>query len=373
MANARADCSPAKLSALGGRFQIPGQCLEAQPYGEGHINDTFVLHFDQSGRPVRYILQRLNAEVFQDPLAVMANIVAVTRHLAMKLEARGLSETSRRVLTLVPTREELPYLVDEAGDVWRVYVFVEAATSHGFITGPGQAFQVARAVGRFQADLADYQGPRLVETIPHFHDTRRRFEAFRTALEADPLNRAITIKAEIARALAHESLAAALLTLSEQGLLPERITHNDTKLNNVLLDDQSGEGICLLDLDTVMPGLGLCDFGDLVRSACNPVAEGERDLTRVQTLVPVFHALAKGYLEGHQGELRPLERAHLLTAGKVITYECGLRFLTDFLLGDSYFRIHRPGQNLDRGRTQFALLHSLETLEESLQRFVESL
>ncbi|HQR67479.1 MAG TPA: phosphotransferase, partial [Thermoanaerobaculia bacterium] len=219
--------------------------------------------------------------------------------------------------------------------------------------------------------LSDLPPPRLDETIPHFHDTPRRLARVREVVAADPRNRAAGVAREIAFVERRDSLAGSLASLAAAGLLAERVTHNDTKLNNVLLDDATGEGICVIDLDTVMPGLLLHDFGDMVRTAANPVAEDERDAARVVASVPMFEALVRGYLEAMAGALSSLERERLVVAGKLLTYECGMRFLTDHLEGDVYFRVHRDGHNLDRARTQFALVASLEAQEGALSRLVE--
>jgi len=354
-------------------FAILGDFLEAVPYGNGHINDTFSAIFDQGGTLVRYILQRINDRVFREPLKLMENIAHVTNHIRAKLEAEGVEDTSREVMTLVKTLEGKDCHVDGEGHVWRCYIFVEGAKSYDIIESPAQAFQAAKAFGSFQRNLMDYAGPRLHETIPSFHDTRVRFQALQRAIENDRCNRAQLAREEVSFALANEALVDSLLALKARGEIQERITHNDTKLNNVLLDDVTGEGMCVLDLDTVMPGLSLYDFGDMVRTATNPAAEDERDLGRIQVQVPMFEALARGYLEGMDGALSPAERDRLALAGRLLTFECGLRFLTDFLDGDTYFRVHREGHNLDRCRTQFALVRALEVQEERLSRYVRSL
>jgi aminoglycoside phosphotransferase (APT) family kinase protein len=257
--------------------------------------------------------------------------------------------------------------------VWRCYLFVEGARSYDLLENPGQAYQAAKAFGGFQRLLADYQGPRLHETIPNFHHTPSRFETLRRAIAADRHNRAARAAAEIRATLARESLAHSLVALQERGELPERITHNDTKLNNVLLDERTGEGLCILDLDTVMPGLSLYDFGDMVRTATNPVAEDALEVDRIHVQEAMFQALAKGYLEGTEGTLLPAERERLVLAGQLLTFENAIRFLTDFLDGDTYYPIHREAHNLDRTRTQLALLASLEAHEGRLNAFVRSL
>jgi hypothetical protein len=355
------------------KFDILGDFVSALPYGNGHINDTFVAIFDQGGTAVRYILQRINDNVFKNPVMLMENIVNVTKHIRGKAEAAGIEDISKRVLTLVQTLNGEDYVKDEDGHIWRCYIFVENAKSWDILESPSQAYEAAKAFGAFQRDLMDYNGPRLFETIPMFHNTRNRFATLKNAIQDDAKNRAASVAAEIEFAMSHEDLANSLLSLQEKGLVPERITHNDTKLNNVLLDDKTGEGICVLDLDTVMPGLSLYDFGDMVRTATNPVAEDELDVSKVIVQTPMFEAIAKGYIEGTAGTLLPVEKECLVTSGKLLTFECGIRFLTDYLQGDTYFKIKREAHNLDRCRTQFALVKSLEEHEERLTKFVSTL
>jgi hypothetical protein len=355
------------------QFNILGDFISAEPYGNGHINDTFAVIFNQGGTPVRYILQRINDGIFKNPIKLMENIVNVTKHINEKAKARGIEDITRRVLTLVQTLNGENFVCDQDGSVWRCYIFIEKSKSWDIIETPDQAFEAAKAFGAFQRDLMDYKGPQLFETIPMFHHTRSRFATLQKAIQGDSRNRAIYVKAEIDFALSNENLANSLLALQEKGVIPERITHNDTKLNNVLLDNETGEGICVLDLDTVMPGLSLYDFGDMVRTATNPVAEDELDTSKVVLQVPMFEAIAKGYLEGTAGTLLPVEKDHLITSGKLLTFECGIRFLTDYLQGDTYFKIKRESHNLDRCRTQFALVKSLEEHEERLMCFVSKL
>ena len=351
-------------------FDIPGVFARAAPHGGGHINDTFAVSYLVGGLEAKYIAQRLNGKIFGDPVGVMENIAHVIGHLRGKAVERGQTDIDRRFLTLVKALDGRDYAFDGDGGLWRCYVLIGGARTWDILKSPRQAYEVAKAFGAFQRDLMDYEGPRLFETIPMFHHTPRRFAALEGAIQADTKNRAASAKAEIDFALSGKGLADRLVSLQEGGSLPERITHNDTKINNVLLDDATGEGVCVLDLDTVMPGLSLYDFGDLVRSATNPVAEDERDVSKVVVQAPIFGALAGGYLEGLAGALLPIERENLVTAGMLLAFECGIRFLTDFLQGDVYFKTARPGHNLDRCRTQFALLRSLEEREEALTALI---
>jgi Ser/Thr protein kinase RdoA (MazF antagonist) len=358
---------PPDLRAVARAFALPAEAEAFEPYGSGHINDTWAMTL--RGGPVRrVILQRINTAVFRDPDGLMANVARVTGHVSAKLA--GVPDAARRSLSLIPTRSGAGYHRDGKNRIFRAYPFIEGARSWDVLTSPRQAYEAAKAFGTFQRLLMDLPPPRLVETIPHFHDTPRRLARLREVVAADPVNRAKGVAAEIAFVLSREALAGILASLLSSGVLSERVTHNDTKLNNVLLDDATGEGICVIDLDTVMPGLLLHDFGDMVRTAANPVAEDERDVSKVVVSVPMFEALARGYLEAMGSDLSPPERDRLVLSGKLLTYECGMRFLTDHLEGDVYFRIHRPGHNLDRARTQFALLRSLEESEERLSRIV---
>lgn len=359
------------VRAIAERFEVSGDCLQAVPYGTGHINDTYAATFRRGGVRERFIVQRLNRSIFKDPASLMENILRVTSHQQRQLRARGAGDRKRRALQVIPTREGDCYLADEAGDAWRMYVFVEGARTFDVVESPRQAGEAARAFGRFQQDLVDLPGRRLAETIPAFHDTPLRFRALEQAVERDALNRAATAEQEIEFALRCEGLAGLLTRHQSEGRVPERIVHNDTKLNNVMLDDATGEGICVIDLDTVMPGLVLYDFGDMVRSAVSPAAEDERDVGKVGVRMCMFEALVDGYLDSAEF-LNATERGLLPAAGKVISFESGIRFLTDYLWGDVYFKTHREGHNLDRCRTQFQLVRSIEEHEEQMNAYVAS-
>lgn len=359
------------LRTTASAFALYGRYVTGASHGSGHINDTYVVEFDQAGVRVRYLLQRVNHRVFKDVPGLMDNIRRVCAHAATKA-ANGDGRTdSRRCLVLVPTRQGLPCHQDEAGSWWRCYLFIEGARTHDLIEHPGQAREAARAFGAFQNLLADLPGARLHETIPDFHHTRRRFDSLRAAIASDRNNRAARARSEIAFALAQEKLVDVLLDLQARGELPERVTHNDTKLNNVMIDNATGEGLCVIDLDTVMPGLALYDFGDMVRSATNSTAEDDPDPAQVKARLPVFEALVEGYLASAGAFLTNAERAHLAFSGRLITFEIGIRFLTDFLDGDVYFKTKRPEHNLDRARNQFALVHSLEAQQSVMEAFVQ--
>jgi Ser/Thr protein kinase RdoA (MazF antagonist) len=353
--------------AAASQFEFSGEVLSLTPHGGGHINDTYLVTSEAQGAPVRYILQHINGRVFRDPVAVMQNVERVTAHLAT--QTVGQPDTARRALRLVPARDERKWHVDAQGETWRAYRFIENARSYETATSSEQAFQAARAFGGFQQQLASLPPPRLHETIPDFHDTPKRLAALERAIAADVAGRAALAKPEIDFVRARQSITGILLDAD----LPERITHNDTKFNNVLLDDKTGEAVCVIDLDTVMPGLALYDFGDMVRTTTSPAAEDEKDLSLVTMQFPMFEALVHGYLESADAFLTVAERRYLAFSGKLITFEIGIRFLADHLAGDTYFKVHREGHNLDRCRTQFKLVESIEQQEAEMNRLVESI
>lgn len=347
-------------------FQVPGEFVSARPHGSGHINDTYCVTFDQVGVKTCYIFQRINHHVFKNPAALMENVQRVTEHLAERTVHEP--DANRRVLRLVPASDGEAFHSDEAGNHWRAYLFIEGARTYDAVESPQQAFEAAKAFGHFQSMLSDLPPPRLHDTIPHFHHTPKRFAALERAIEANVNNRAAQAKREIEFALKRKPIVSVLLDAN----LPERITHNDTKFNNVMLDDNTGRGICVIDLDTVMPGLAVYDFGDMVRTTTSPTAEDERDLSKVQMQFPMFEALVKGYLASASEFLTKAERELLAFSGKLITFEIGMRFLADFLSGDTYFKVHREGHNLDRCRTQFKLVESIEEQEARMKKLVMS-
>jgi len=353
----------AGLAALG--FAVEGALVDVLPYGSGHINDSYCAVFEQNGRRERFLLQRINTHIFHDPAALMENIERVTTHIAGKMPARA--DGSRRMLTLLRARDGSPVQVDEDGDFWRMYRFIEGARSYDVVESAAQAYEAARAFGEFQRMLADLPAPRLNETIPDFHNTPKRLAALRRATELDVLGRAREAEREIAFVIARESVTRLLVDAG----LPERVTHNDTKINNVLLDERTGKGICVIDLETVMPGLAPFDFGDMVRTMSCRAAEDERDLSLMRVEMKMFEALAQGYLSVAGEFLTDAEKGKLVDAGRVITLEQGIRFLTDYLEGDRYYKVHWAGHNLDRARAQFRLVESIEEQAVAMERAVE--
>lgn len=354
-------------------FLISGSFVEATPYGSGHINETVAVVFEQGGKRLRYILQRINHHVFKNPPAVMENILRVTEAATESLKESGHADVARRTLTVIPAKNGQPFVIDGEGYHWRCYTFIEGASTYDIVSSPEQAYEAARAFGNFQSQVANLQGGRLHETILNFHHTRSRFDRFMQVVAEDPKGRLKDVRAEVDYIRSLESCVDVLLNLAASDEIPERITHNDTKLNNVMIDDATGEAICVIDLDTVMPGLALYDFGDMMRTATSPAAEDELDLSKVTMQMSMFQALARGYLSSAGGFLTPAEKAYLPFSGKLITLEIGIRFLTDHLEGDVYFKIHRPDHNLDRARTQLALVRSIAEQEDEMRKYVDSL
>jgi hypothetical protein len=359
------------IRAISALFDLRADFLHAHPHGSGHINDTYCATFDQAGQRVRHVVQRINHHVFKEPLKLMENVDRVTRHALATLKAGDSPEAHRRTLTCIPSIDGQPYARDAEGNYWRVYPFIEGARGYDELETNEQAFQAARAFGDFQKLAATLGGPRLHETIPHFHDTPKRLEALEAAIAGDRAGRAAGVAAEIAFARAHAADCSRITDLIAAGIIPERIAHNDTKLNNVLLDDATAEGVCVIDLDTTMPGSVLYDFGDMVRTATPTSREDDPDPANISVRLDRFEALVKGYLSSATF-LNAAELENLAFSGKLITLEVGIRFLTDYLDGDVYFKIKRRTHNLDRCRNQFAFVKALEasmpTMEEIVAR-----
>ncbi len=339
-------------------FEIQGRIVEAGVFGSGHINDTFLLR-TRPDDPYDYLLQRINHRIFKDVAALQENIERVTTHIRKKLGARPGSDPDREVLTLVRCRDGTTYSRDAEGSYWRVYLFIEGTRSYDIVDSPARAYQGGRAFGRFQAMLADLPWPPLHETIPRFHDIDYRLDNFADALKRDPLNRAAAVREEIGFVERRADEMRTIKRLGEAGKIPLRITHNDTKFNNVLLDE-NGRALCVTDLDTVMNGYVHYDFGDSIRTSTNTGAEDEADLDKVSMDIGLFEGYARGFLEETGAFLNPVEIDHLAFSGRLLTYIIGLRFFTDHLDGDHYFKIHVEGHNLRRARAQFKLLRSME-------------
>ena len=346
-------------------FRARGDFISAEPYGNGHINDTYRVTENLVGTEVHYLLQRINHSIFKRPDLLMENIVRVTNHVRRKLARYPLWKT----LTVIPAKDGAPFVRDDAGNWWRLYIFIEGAQTYDTIEDERQAFEVARMFAGYQNLLADLPAPRLHETIPDFHNTLVRLNMLDAAAETDAFRRKAEVAAELAFVEERRAQCGRLIERHARGEIPERITHNDTKLNNVMLDDNTGECVCVIDLDTVMPGFALYDFGDMVRSAASASREDERDLSQVGCRISMFEALTWGYLAGADF-LLPAEIEELAFSARLVTLTIGIRFLTDYLSGDVYFKTRRPGQNIDRCRVQFQTVRSMEAQAEAMERVV---
>ena len=354
------------IEAIAANFALDAPPTKTQSFGSGHINDTYSLTCKK-----RYVLQRINHDIFKDPPAMMDNIKRVTDHIRNKLTEQG-SDLAGRQLEVISTVEGGLCHKDDEGNYWRVYNRIENAVTYDTLESVELAREAARMFGWFQRMLADLGGAQLYETIPDFHTTPKRLETFRQVLKEDTCNRAKDAIAEIDFVLKHAEICGVLLDNVAQGNIPIRITHNDTKINNVMLDESTHKGVCVIDLDTVMPGLSLYDFGDMVRTATHQAAEDERDLTKITMQMPMFEMLVKGFAEQTHAFLTPAEKKYLAFSGKLITFEQMIRFLADHLAGDTYYKIHRQGHNLDRARTQMKLVQSIIEQEEEMNSIADS-
>ena len=339
-------------------------------YGAGHINDTFAVRAADGSR--RWILQRINTDTFTDPAGLMENVCGVTSYLRRQILARG-GDPERETLNVVPTRAGGSYYDDGEGGAWRAYLFVEGTVCLQKVESEGDFYTVAETFGHFQKQLADYPAATLHETIARFHDTPNRYANFEKALAADVCGRARDVAAEVAFIRAREADCHVLVDQLAAGVLPLRVTHNDTKLNNVLIDQATGKGICVIDLDTVMPGLSAYDFGDSIRFGANDCAEDEPDQTKVHFSLPLYEVFTRGYLSAAGDAMGEAERRSLPWGARLMTLECGIRFLTDYLEGDHYFHTTRPDQNLDRARTQFTLVAGMERAFDEMTRLALTL
>lgn len=352
-------------------FPFTDEFISAEPYGSGHINDTFAATFRLSdGGTKRYILQRINTSIFENAARLMDNIVGVTEFLKKQIEEAG-GDPKRETLTVVHTKDGKTYFEDSKGGCWRCYLFIEETVSYDLVEKPEDFYTVAKAFGKFQMQLADYPAETLYESIPDFHNTWRRYLNFRHAVDEDRLGRAKEVQKEIDFVLAREADTRVLVDMQKNGELPLRVTHNDTKLNNILIDAKSGEGLCVIDLDTVMPGLAHYDYGDSIRFGASTALEDEPDLSKVEMDLSLFEVFTKGFLETAGSVFTDKEKEMLPMGAKLMTLECGMRFLTDYLEGDTYFKIHRPNHNLDRCRTQFKLVQDMENKWESMKQIVQ--
>jgi hypothetical protein len=359
------------LSEILAQFDFHGQAGEVNTFGSGHIHDTYLVQNAENGQP-NYILQRINHQVFKNIPALMDNIRLVTKHLRQKVAAQPGGQPEKEVLTLVPTRQKAWYYQDEAGNYWRMYLFLEGTRSYDTVSSPQQAFEGGKAFGKFQALLADLPVSQLHDTIPDFHNVVNRLRLFRAAIQGDAARRVAAVTDEIAFVLNRSEAMQAIYRLGEAGQLPLRITHNDTKFNNVLLNERD-QAQCVIDLDTVMPGFVAYDFGDAIRTTISSAPEDEANLENIQIEVALFEAFAKGFLQETGTTLTAAERDSLVPGVLLLPFIMGLRFLTDYIDGDTYYKIHFPEQNLQRARAQFQLVRQLEAQQNLLQTIIRNL
>ncbi|MCL2243892.1 MAG: aminoglycoside phosphotransferase family protein [Treponema sp.] len=364
-----------KLNTSGiiGQFAIYGELTEIKAFGSGHINDTFQSRWNQAGSTVRYTHQRINHNIFIHPDRVMDNILRVTRHIAEKNRTNGIPDWSRRSLTVVPARDGKPWARDTEGGWWRTYLFIENAYTKDTTSSPAEARFLGEGIGLFQKQLSDLPPPELHDTITDFHNMEKRYLRFYEALDKDALNRAKEARSEIDFMRINKDRGASLVCALHEKRIPYRICHNDTKMNNILIDEKDSKALCVIDLDTVMPGTSLFDLGDLIRTVSNSAAEDEQDLSKVDFDIAFFESLLEGYLSQANDFLIPQEIELALESGRNITQIMALRFLTDYLEGDHYYRIRRPSHNLDRCRTQIALIKMMDLKWEIAQKIVHKL
>ncbi len=364
----------ARIARISDQFAITGEFLYGEEIKTGHINTTYLACYQtEEGVEERYILQRINEYVFPDPQGVMKNVEKVTRHIRWKAARRNKS-TAGQVLTLYPARGGRNYIyLPEEGGMWRCYNNIECTHTYDVVENGKQAYQAGFAFGSFQELVADMDPTELRESIAKFHHTPSRYEALQRSVAADPMGRAANCQAEIEKLEIHAHKLSKLVDMQEAGTLPTRITHNDTKINNVMLHEETDEAVCVIDLDTVMPGLALYDFGDMVRTATCQAEEDEEDLSKVSMQMELFKSLAEGYLDAAHEFLTPEEIALLPFSGWLITTEIGIRFLTDYLDGDKYFRTHKPEHNLIRARNQFALARSIRKSLPEMEAYIMDL
>ena len=358
------------VATIGNQFAVQGEFVLGEEIDSGHINATYRATYRQkTGSDQRYIIQAINRNVFKDPYAVMHNVECVTRHINSRV-LRLKKDLGGQTLNLFPARAGGSWIEDDQGTVWRCYNHIEGCVTHDVVENTRQAYQAARAFGSFQDLVSDLDASRITATIPDFHHTRKRFARLLAVAAADPLGRLVEVRAEFEFITRREPLVGILLDLVAAGQIPVRVTHNDTKINNVMIDAATDEAVCVIDLDTVMPGLALYDFGDLVRSATSPAAEDETDLSKVEMQMPLFEALVEGYLDAAGAFINDTEVDYLAHAGKLMSLEVGIRFLTDHLEGDVYFKTRHPGHNLERCRTQLRLVECIEAREPEMNSFV---
>jgi Ser/Thr protein kinase RdoA (MazF antagonist) len=360
-----------KLKEIFEYFEADGTFLKGEPYGSGHIHDTFRIETVEKEKD-DYILQRLNNKIFKNIPELQQNIERVTVHLRNKISSIPGSDIKRECLRLIPTRDGLTWIVDNEGNFWRMYIFISRHHSYNVVDSPDKAFEGGKAIGRFQAMLSDMPGGPLFETIPLFHNIEKRLQTFNSKIMDNPVGRVDSVSKEIGQILNRADEMKIILRLGKEGKIPLRITHNDTKFNNILLDEND-KALCVIDLDTVMPGYIHYDFGDAIRTAANTATEDEDDLSKVKMDINLFKAYAEGYLSETVETLNDVEKEYLAFAPRLITYTIAVRFLTDFIDGDNYFKIHHELHNLQRARAQLRLVMSMEEQYQDMKSIIRKL
>ena len=351
-------------------FDIDGTLISVSPYGFGHINSTYLAVYENGDKPMRYILQKINTSLFKSVDELMSNIALVTDFNRERIIKRG-GNPDRESLTVIKTKAGENYYRREDGECFRVFIFIENTVAYQTVTKPKDFYYSAIAFGSFSNLLAEFDASKLYEILPNFHNTKVRYQNFLAALEKDEFDRAKDCQQEVEFIKAREHYYSKIVDLLESGKMPLKVTHNDTKLNNVLLDDKTGEPVAVIDLDTIMPGSLCYDFGDSIRFGCNPCDEDEKDLSKVNFRLDLYEMYLKGYLEAVGERITDIEKENLAFGSILMTIECGMRFLTDYLSGDTYFRTHRPGQNLDRARTQLKLVSDMEKIIDQMNALVK--
>ena len=352
-------------------FVADGTFLNGEPYGSGHIHDTFRIETVERDKD-DYILQRLNNKIFKNIPELQQNIERVTVHLRNKLRTIPGSDIKRECLSLIPSHDGKSWIIDGEGNYWRMYIFISNHHSYNVVDSPDKAFEGGKAIGRFQAMLSDMPGGPLFETIPWFHNIEKRLQTFNIKISENPAGRVKSVAEEIDQIHKRAEEMKIILKLGNEGKIPLRITHNDTKFNNILLDEND-KALCVIDLDTVMPGYVHYDFGDSIRTAANTASEDENDLSRIRMDINLFKAYSEGYLSETVETLNDVEKEFLAFAPRLITYTIALRFLTDFIDGDHYFKIHHEFHNLQRTRAQLQLVKSMEGQYEDMKRIISKL
>jgi hypothetical protein len=353
-------------------FQVEGRCMGISPFGSGLVHESFETVCKKEDHFKRYLLQKINTYVFHEPLKVMENIDIVLKHVAEKMsqEKREEEEDERTLLKLVPTVDHKTYFLDEAGHYWRIYHFIEHTVVFNLVEKAEQAYEAARMFGQFSRYLSDLDPTIIHTTIPRFHSIAWRLEQFDEAIRQDKAGRVGSTAKEIDFVNNHRQLAEPICPLIHQGVIPRRVAHHDTKINNVLMDKVTHRGLCVIDLDTIMPGTILSDFGDMVRTFTPSVSEEEADLSKLFFRLPIFKALVQGFLSEANRFITPVEKENLVNAGLWITYMQAIRFLTDYLNGDIYYKTTYPGQNLNRAANQITLVSHLMDNRHTMQEIV---